>query len=272
MCKPKRVKKGGLLMTNLKVTVDELDVGCASLEVIALKPLAMAALGRTGADIERLIREARQKVRRQNRQLTYSDISDALNAGKEVMSAELLWRIAIHESGHALAWAGFDVGSVLTATVGNGAGGFVDSKIKKGVIQDEAWLNKMLACTLAGHAAEMLIFDDVTIGSGGNDQSDLARATKLALDAETSLGLGKVLPLLYRPFNDQTLILSHDRQLAQQVHTRLEVAEGMATDLLSKHRDALLLLAKRLAAAKTLDGDEVHELLGSPQGVISAKP
>jgi ATP-dependent Zn protease len=56
------------------------------------------------------------------------------------------------------------------------------------------------------------------------------------------------------------------------VHTRLEVAEGMATDLLSQHQDALLLLAKRLAVAKTLDGDEVHELLGSPLEVISAKP
>jgi ATP-dependent Zn protease len=272
MCNPKPSKMGARLMINLKPPIDGLDIGSASLEVIALKPLAIAALGRTGADIERLIREARQKVRRQNRQLTYSDISDAFNTRKEVMSPELLWRIAVHESGHVLAWAGFDVGSVQTVSVGNGLGGFVDSKIKKGVIQNEEWLNKILACTLAGHAAEMLIFGDATIGSGGNDQSDLARATKLALDAETSLGLGETHPLLYRPFNDQTLILSHDRQLAQQVHTRLEVAEGMATDLLSKHQDALLLLAKRLALAKTLDGDEVHELLGSSLEMISAKP
>ena len=259
-------------MTNLKMPVDKLDIGSATSEHIFLKQLAMAAFGRTGADIERLTREARQKARRQNRQMTYSDISSSLTAGQDVMSVELLWRIAVHESGHALAWVGFDVGSVLTVTVGNGSGGFVDSKIKQGVIQNEAWLNKMLACTLAGHAAEMLIFGDATIGSGGNDQSDLARATKLALDAETSLGLGKILPLLYRQTNDQTPILLHDRQLAQHVHTRLEVAEGMATDLLSKHRDVLLLLAKRLAVAKTINGDEVHELLGSPLEVISAKP
>ena len=43
-------------------------------------------------------------------------------------------------------------------------------------------------------------------------------------------------------------------------------------DLLSKHRDVLLLLAKRLAVAKTINGDEVDELLGSPLEVISAKP
>jgi hypothetical protein len=34
----------------------------------------------------------------------------------------------------------------------------------------------------------------------------------------------------------------------------------------------LLLLAKRLALAKTINGNEMHELLGSPLEVISAKP
>lgn len=259
-------------MNNLKMPVDELDIGYIPSEHILLKQLAMAAFGRTGADIERLIREARQKVRRQNRQLTYTDIRDVLTARQDVMSAELLWRIAVHESGHALAWTGFDVGSVLTVTVGNGSGGFVDSKIKQGVIQDEAWLNKMLACTLAGHAAELLIFGDATIGSGGNDQSDLARATKLALDAETSLGLGKILPLLYRQTNDQTPILLHDRQLAQHVHTRLEAAEDMAGELLLQHQNELLILANRLAIAKTLDGDEVSKLLDPSLHAKSAKP
>ena len=97
-------------MVNLKVTVDELDIGYIPSEHILLKQLAMAAFGRTGADIERLTREARQKARRQNRQMTYSDISSSLTAGQDVMSVELLWRIAVHESGHALAWVGFDVG------------------------------------------------------------------------------------------------------------------------------------------------------------------
>ena len=34
---------------------------------ITLKPLALAATGLTGADIERLLREARQKARRERR-------------------------------------------------------------------------------------------------------------------------------------------------------------------------------------------------------------
>lgn len=81
----------------------------------ALKPLAMLALGRTGADIERMVREARQKARRQKRKLTYADIKDALSGGQSSMSEELLWRIALHESGHALAMIGFDLGTIHTA-------------------------------------------------------------------------------------------------------------------------------------------------------------
>jgi cell division protease FtsH len=232
------------------------------LKQLVLKPLAMSALGNTGADIERLIREARQKARRQKRRLTYADIIDALSAGQNAMSEELLWRIALHESGHALAMIGFDLGTIQTVSVGNGSGGFVESDIKQHSAQNEDWINRMLAFTLAGRASEVLILGSAGMGSGGTDQSDLAQATQLALDAETSLGFGKHHPLLYRRVQDQSLMLSQDHQLAQQVHMRLEAAEVMANDLLNQNRDVLLELAKRLAAEKVLDGDEVHELLG----------
>ena len=232
------------------------------LKQLVLKPLAMSALGRTGADIERLIREARQKARRQKRKLTYADINDALCAGQNTMSEELLWRIAIHESGHALAMIGLNLGTIQTISVGTGAGGFVESDIKRHAIQGEDWINRMLAFTLAGRTAEMLVLGSTGMGSGGTDNSDLAQATNLALDAETNLGFGERHPLLYHRFQDQSLILSQDRQLADLVHTRLKAAEAMANDLLNQNRDALLQLAKRLATEKVLDGDEVQNLIG----------
>jgi cell division protease FtsH len=157
---------------------------------------------------------------------------------------------------------GFDLGTIQTVSVGKGSGGFVESDIKQHSAQNEDWINRMLAFTLAGRASEVLILGSAGMGSGGTDQSDLAQATQLALDAETSLGFGKHHPLLYRRVQDQSLMLSQDHQLAQQVHMRLEAAEVMANDLLNQNRDVLLELAKRLAAEKVLDGDEVHELLG----------
>jgi len=229
--------------------------------ITALKPLALAAAGRTGADIERLIREARQKARRENRTLSYSDIHAALSADQATMSPELIWRVAIHESGHALTRTMLGSGPVLTMSIGNGAGGFVESERSANVIETEDWLQKQIACMLAGQAAEKLILGDTVVGSGGIEQSDLARATKLALDAETVLGFGQVRPLLYRSADEQRTILSLDRELAQHVNARLEAAQTMAMSLLSCHRQALLALATRLAEAKVLDGTEVRDLL-----------
>lgn len=235
----------------------------------ALQPLALAAAGMTGADIERLIREARQKARREKRQLTYSDIYSALTAGQSAMPPALVWRIAVHEAGHALAWTVSDIATVQTVTVGNGSGGFVESDMRTDVVQTEEWLNQMIACALAGRAAEKLVFGDCVLGSGGSELSDLARATRLATDAEANLGFGQAQPLLYRSVEAQPSILSLDRQLAQHVHDRLEAGEALATKLLSQHRSALLALATRLAYAKTLDGGEVRSLLAQEMNAIT---
>lgn len=236
----------------------------------ALQPLALAAAGKTGADIERLIREARQKARRERRPLTYSDIHSALTAGQSAMPPELVWRIAVHEAGHALAWTAFDIATVQTVTVGNGSGGFVESDMRTDVVQTEEWLNQMIACALGGRTAEKLTFGDCVLGSGGSELSDLARATSLATDAEANFGFGQVQPLLYRSVDAQRSILSLDRQLAQQVHSRLEAGEALATKLLSQHRSALLAVATRLSEVKTLDGSEVRSLLAQEMNVVTS--
>lgn len=228
-----------------------------------LKKLAMLALGKTGADVERLIREARQKARRQKRQITYADIYEALSAGQHQSSRELLWRISIHEAGHALALTAFELGTIQTMSIGNGAGGHIESQLNQYIIHNEEWVSRMLACTLAGRAAEILIFGNATMGSGGSEKSDLAQATSLAIKAETSLGFGQQHPLLYRNIADQTLLLTRDKRLAQQVHKRLEAAEKMASDLLAQHKGVLQLLANELSARKVLDGEDVRTLIGS---------
>lgn len=245
-------------MANPHTPIDARDVTS-----VALKPLALAAAGMTGADIERLIREARQKARRQKRQLSYGDIQAALTSGQAAMPPDLIWRIAVHESGHAIAFTCLGIADVETISVGNGEGGFVESKPRQGRIENETWLQNMLACVLAGRVAEQLIFGETLMGSGGSEMSDLARATRLALDAETSLGFGKVNPLLYRSANDQPSLLSLDRQLVQQVNVRLEAAADMAGKFLSDHRTTLVALANRVVEQKVLGGDEVRAVISA---------
>ncbi|MAZ85882.1 MAG: ATP-dependent Zn protease [Hoeflea sp.] len=227
----------------------------------ALKPLALAAIGMTGADIERLIREARQNARRGKRSLSYDDIHKALTSGQRDMPPDLRWRIAVHEAGHALVWTVFDIGIVQTVTIGHSSGGLVQTEIREGLIKNEQWINQLIAIALAGQAAEKMVFGNATAGSGGHEQSDLARATTLAADAETSLGFGKVNPLLYRAIGQKPSALVVDRNLAGHVHERLLAAEKMAHDILSEHREPLLALATRLAEVTVLEGDDVRALL-----------
>ena len=48
-----------------------------------LRPLALLALGRTGADIERLVREVRRKLRREGRAMVWGDLETALRDGRD---------------------------------------------------------------------------------------------------------------------------------------------------------------------------------------------
>jgi cell division protease FtsH len=117
---------------------------------------------------------------------------------------------------------------------------------------------KLIGCLLAGRVAEMLIFGSALIGAGGADDSDLARATELALKLETAFGTGEDMPLLYRPPTNTAETLNHNPVLAAHVNSRLEVAETIARDLLANFPMLLAKLAARLAEQVVLDGEELR--------------
>ena len=60
---------------------------------------------------------------------------------------------------------------------------------------------------MAGRAAQQIVVGKVSAGSAGSDESGLARATKMALAMERSLGFGAIQPLLYRDDKDPTAVL-----------------------------------------------------------------
>ncbi len=227
-----------------------------------LRRLALLATGSTGADIERLVREVRRKARRQQRSLTWSDLEDALLAGQTKLSDDLRWRTAIHEAGHAVAFCEMRVAEVLTATIGIGGVGQVLSRQQHHLPQTQDWLMRMIACMLAGRAAELMIFGEALAGAGGYDDSDLARATDYAIAAETRLGFSSHRPLLYGSPAGTLNELSLDRQLAERVNARLVEAEGQARSLLENRREDLIAIATRLKETGAVSGDEVRELLG----------
>lgn len=233
-----------------------------------LQALALLATGRTGADIERMVREVRQKARRDKRELTWADIEHALDDQRMRMSDDLRWRVSVHEAGHAMAWSLLGIGKVESVTLGLEQMGQVTVDRYRHLPQTEEWLIKTMAAILAGRVAELLVIGEPMVGSGGGEDSDLAKATAIALDAETRLGMAEHQPLLYRPSVRGFEILTLDRDLAERVNTRLLTAETMAHNLLEEQGAKLMRLAGHLNQSRVMSGNEAREMLGITPNVL----
>ncbi|MBO9127732.1 MULTISPECIES: ATP-dependent metallopeptidase FtsH/Yme1/Tma family protein [unclassified Rhizobium] len=225
-----------------------------------LRRLATRALGLTGADIERAVREARSKARRQGRGLTYDDVEAGIRGHRPPLNRNTRWRYAVHEAGHAVVHHGLRLGSIRGLTIDSQAGGFnmVGYNNRRGDVLEH--YDCLLAMLMAGRAAEVLVLGDASAGSGGADESDLARATRIALDMETTLGFGTD-PLVYRHHADATSALSGDAALRQAIQRRLQVAFGFATETLMQNRAALDRLSRALFALQAMDGKAVTAIL-----------
>jgi cell division protease FtsH len=226
-----------------------------------LRRLALMANGMTGADIERLVREARQTARRQQRPLTYGDIQTALAGTRPARSASMRRRIAIHEAGHAVVRLALGVGSIVCITIETHESlGFVEV-LGGDPVDTERQCLAALQVLLAGRAAEEVVFGDAMSGSGGSVVSDLGRATALACAMEMELGHSSAMPLLYRDSVDYHTALRADPNLTKRVNGRLETACAGASDLIRCNGGAHQILVEALLCSGTLEGQELKAVL-----------
>lgn len=225
-----------------------------------LRPLARKAGGLTGADIEEVVKNARRKAKREKRPVTYDDIEALLAGTKPPRSPRLLHRMAVHEAGHAVARLHFGFGPLIEITIDAPDGGYTLGELGQDE-QTEELLTTILIENLSGRAAEEEILGSATQNSGGSERSDLALATRLALDMETILGFGRKWPLLYRKAENGTAILGTDLELAHSVNTRLDTAYTAARGLVRQQKAAIEFLANILVAEETLEGPELDAIL-----------
>ncbi len=228
-----------------------------------LRRLATRAMGLTGADIERIVREARLKARRGKRAIRYQDIEDAIRGGRPPVPHDLRWRFAFHEAGHAVVHHALDLGPIRGLHIDTGQGGYNLVGFHAWATDTRDWYENIMAVLMAGRAAEQLMLKRVSGGSGGADDSDLARATRLAFDMERTLGFGDDHPLLYRPHRDPGAVLDREPELAARVHGRLEAALDRAAGILRRRRSTFHALAKALFDAQVMDQVAVLQILAS---------
>ncbi len=226
-----------------------------------LKRLGTRAMGLTGADVERIVREARQVARRQKRSIRYQDLQDGIRMNRPQLPHDLRWRFAVHEAGHAIVHHVLKLGPIHGITIDMPDGGYSLLAFQRSGSDTLSYREDLLAMLMAGRAAEQIAFCSVSVGSAGSDDSDLARATGLALAMERSLGFGAVQPLLYRDDKDPTQVLDAHPDLAARVHARLEKALGRAAEILNDNRARLNRLTAVLFEQQVLDGEAAREIL-----------
>jgi ATP-dependent Zn protease len=224
-----------------------------------LVPAALAARGGTGADVEAWVRRAKAKARRQRRDLVLDDLLHEIRGLRDPIPPALRRASAIHESGHVV--AGTVLGSFeLHAVSLHDAGGATSVTLKIENSQTLRGLESFIAVLLAGRAAEELVFgpDEICAGAGGGEDSDLARATRIALDIETKLGLG-FFGSMRLP---QTAIdfMIQDARMIGVVKKRLDGCFDLARRILAVNKTALLAVANELEAHGYLDKSDIDAL------------
>ena len=118
------------------------------------------------------------------------------------------------------------IGRITAITIDSPGGGYIEAEVPDPSEETEELASAVLVMRLAGRAAEHEILGSVTAGSGGSPDSDLATATALATQMETVFGFAVEMPLLHRPVDDRSTLLTYHPSLAERVNDRLEDAYG----------------------------------------------
>lgn len=164
----------------------------------ALLEVAQHLEGKSAADLEELARNARKIARDEDRDFELKDIQGILPE-RRMYTVEQQFQLAVHEAGHAL--VALSLGYAHSATIeirdsfdpsANGhLGGLTSYGLVENHFPTENDLLDRIAVCLSGMAAEAVVLESRSIGSGGTVGSDVERATSIARRMVGSYGLGK---------------------------------------------------------------------------------
>ncbi|KQS76674.1 ATPase [Rhizobium sp. Leaf383] len=227
-------------------------------------------VGWSGADIEKLARDAKRLSRSRRAAMTVDLLLEAMPATYALSENELR-HTAVHEAGHAI------VGTVLGADLLEYVR--IEREVRRGISIQSAgstvferqmgrvrtvdYYNDHLAMLLGGIAAESVVYGKHGDGAGGSAGSDLAVASDIATQMEQHYGFGEVLSVQFgkgdRPLED---LRNKDPDLRRLVDRRLKAQFERASAMLIDRRTELDLLAAQLFVTGRVEGGEVKALCG----------
>jgi cell division protease FtsH len=252
---------------------------------VDLGVLAKVTPGFSGADLANLINEgAILAARRNKKTIGMSELEEAIDrviAGPErksrVMSDREKELTAYHEGGHAVAMRfleNHDPVHKITIISRGMMGGYTRSLPP----EDRYYMTKSqfkasIASALGGHAAEHVVFGEISTGA----ENDIEKATNIARKMVKEYGMSERLGTVALGHKEELVFLG--REIGEQKNYSEKTAEAIdeeiralidegyqrAVEIMQQHRDVLDGIARALILVETLDGENLERVFrGEP--------
>ncbi len=248
------------------------------------RTIARGTPGFTGADLANLVNEAALLAARRNKRLVamqeFEDAKDKVMMGAErrsmVMSENEKKMTAYHEAGHALVSVNEPASDPIhKATIiprGRALGMVMRLPERDSYSYHRDKMHANLSVAMGGRVAEELIFGHDKVSSGAS--SDIQYATSLARNMVTKWGMSEKLgPLQYEEQGEgylgyganQRVMMSDEtaKLIDKEIRGLVDRAHARATDILTKQKDKLHVVALALLEYETLTGDEITQLIAT---------
>jgi len=238
-------------------------------DTYTLEAASVLCAGMSGADVAKLLRNARRLARRGNGRLTLKHYVAALDESGASLDAETRNRVAVHEAGHAVAAIRLAISRNITASLvtRSGSRGSVHlDPSHEPLTRDK--LQDFIVATLAGRAAEDVQFGKPSAMAGGNDaRSDLARANSLAADAVLRFGFSEQIGLLWHNGSQQESPFFASSPIAREVKALLDAAYARALDIVRADLEIVRAVAAALIERRALAHDDLVALVYPSPGI-----
>jgi len=231
---------------------------------VDIEELARQTFGLSGAHLESLCNEAAiLALRRGAEFVEESDLTEALD--KVIMGEKLerrpseaeLYRVAVHEAGHAVVTESLRPGTVAQVTVsprGNALGYVRHNPKDESYVYPKETLEDEIAILVAGALAEDAVLGSRSTGAGNDFDRALDLAKRIVSGGMSSLGV------VDRDTASPDALAKATREILQR-------CEARAKSLLAEERPALEAIAAALVERESMSGEDLRRLLERPPDV-----
>ena len=260
----------------LRVHTRKIPIG----DDVDLSILARGTPGFSGADLANMVNEAALNAARQNRKAVYM-FDFELAKDKVLMGAERKSMLlsdqekkvtAYHEAGHALVAAMREHSDPLHKVTiiprGMALGVTMQLPIDDKHTYTKEYLETRLAIMMGGRVAEEIFLQQMTTGAG----NDIEQASDLARRMVCEFGMSSLGPITFGKKEEQIFLgreINQHRDFSeetaqlidQEVRKLVDAGYQSATDILSKHKDAMHRMSAALLEREVLDANEIKMII-----------